>query len=58
MTSQNPLREGGHKWFFYLNEGECVRGKRLIPSNLNQFGMFDQLRFMQIYDKTCTFLGQ
>ena len=32
-----PLR----KRFFDLNERECVKGKRLIPNNLNQSGMFD-----------------
>ena len=55
MTSQNPLKEVSQV-FFDLNERECVKGKRLMLSNLNQSGMFDLLCFMQIYDKIYAFL--
>ena len=40
-----------------MYERKRVRGKRLMPSNLNQSGMFDQLCFMQIYYKICKCLG-
>ena len=40
VTSQNPLKEVSQV-VFDLNERECVKAKRLMPSNPNQSEMLD-----------------